>query len=156
MTLRVRSLVSLFTLGLLGLGLGSGVANAQTVENIDPQQVPIVSSDGSDAAIPDWYQRFTFREGDAQRPVWTGASERDVAYSWNKGERWQLQLSVTSREGDTGLPREEMQAGASFNITPRFSFGGSVSVGAEDLGPSGVGNPQQLETGIRLKSAFKF
>ena len=156
MTLRVRSLVSLFTLGLLGLGLGSGVANAQAVENIDPQQVPIVSSDGSDAAIPDWYQRFTFREGDAQRPVWTGASERDVAYSWNKGERWQLQLSVTSREGDTGLPREEMQAGASFNITPRFSFGGSVSVGAEDLGPSGVGNPQQLETGIRLKSAFKF
>ena len=156
MTLRVRSLVSLFTLGLLGLGLGSGVANAQTVENIDPQQVPIVSSDGSDSAIPDWYQRFTFREGDAQRPVWTGASERDVAYSWNKGERWQLQLSVTSREGDTGLPREEMQAGASFNITPRFSFGGSVSVGAEDLGPSGVGNPQQLETGIRLKSAFKF
>ena len=156
MYLRLRSLGTLLALGLFGLGYGTGAANAQEADKSESRPVPIVSSDGSDAAIPDWYQRFTFREGEAQRPVWTGASERDVAYNWNKGERWQLQLSVTSREGDTGLPREEMQAGASFNITPRFSFGGSVSVGADDLGPGAVGSQQQLETGIRLKSAFKF
>jgi len=154
MRLRMLSLGILMLAGLMASTLWTSAAYAQDDEAARP--LPVVSSSGSDAAIPDWYQRFTFREGEAQRPVWTGVSERDVSYNWNKGERWQLQLAVTSRDGDTGLPREEMEAGATFNITPRFSFGGSVSLGAEDLGPTGVGSQQQFETGIRLKSAFKF
>lgn len=153
---RIRPLGIALGASLLGAALCSGTSYAQDVEQGEARRVPVVSSSGTDAAIPDWYQRFTFREGEAQRPVWTGASERDVQYNWNKGERWQLQLAVTSRDGDTGLAREEMEAGATFNITPRFSFGGSVSLGAEDLSPGNVGNQQQLETGIRLKSAFKF
>jgi len=154
MTQRYGSLVSIVSAGLLALLIGTGAAAAQDLERQD-RPLPVASSSSSDAVIPDWYQRFTFREGEAQRPVWTGASERDVQYNWNKGERWQLQLAVTSRDGDTGLAREEMEAGATFNITPRFSFGGSVRVGAEDLAPNGV-TDQQIETGIRLKSAFKF
>lgn len=155
MTQRQRSLVSKFAAGLAALLIGTSAASAQDVEGSDAPPLPVVSSSSSDAAIPDWYQRFTFREGEAQRPVWTGASERDVQYNWNKGERWQLQLAVTSRDGDIGLAREEMEAGATFNITPRFSFGGSVRVGAEDLAPNGV-LEQQIETGVRLKSAYKF
>ncbi|MEO9970639.1 MAG: NtrZ family periplasmic regulatory protein [Hyphomonadaceae bacterium] len=156
---RIRSLGFLLTAGLIALALGSGASYAQDakpVDSVEPHQLPLIGSSGSDAAIPDWYQRFTFREGEAQNTVWTGASEHDVQYNWNKGERWQLQLAVTSREGDTGLAREQMEAGATFNITPRFSFGGSVSLGADDLNPGNVANQQQLETGIRLKSAFKF
>jgi hypothetical protein len=155
MTQRQRPFVSTLTASLAALLFGAGVAAAQDAERPDAPPLPIASSSSSDAAIPDWYQRFTFREGEAQRPVWTGASERDVQYNWNKGERWQLQLAVTSREGDIGLAREEMEAGATFNITPRFSFGGSVRLGAEDLAPNAV-RDQQFETGIRLKSAFKF
>ena len=151
----VGSFIRFLVAGLLVLLAGSVVAIAQDKEPQSDQPLPVVSTSSSDAAIPDWYQRFTFREGEAKRPVWTGASERDVQYNWNKGERWQLQLAVTSRDGDIGLAREEMEAGATFNITPRFSFGGSVRLGAEDLAPNGVSD-QQIETGIRLKSAFKF
>lgn len=156
MHIRMLSLGILIATSLAGTAFGTGAAYGQDTDAESARPLPVVSSSGSDAAIPDWYQRFTFREGDAQRPVWRGTSERDVEYNWKKGERWQLQLALTSREGDVGLPREEMEAGATFNITPRFSFGGSVSLGAEELGPSGVGSQQQVETGVRLKSAFKF
>ena len=154
MFFRMRSFIYLLSAGLLALTVGTGAAFAQDAE--EARKLPITAPASSDAAVPDWYQRFTFREGEAQRPVWTGASEQDVQYNWNKGERWQLQLALTSRDGDTGLAREEMEAGATFNITPRFSFGGSVRLGADDLDPRAVGNQQQIETGIRLKSAFKF
>ena len=157
MFLLERPLISLVMASLVALSVGTGAAFAQDGENPgEPSVNSSTSLSGSDAAVPDWYQRFTFREGEAQRPVWNGVSEQDVQYNWNKGERWQLQLALTSREGDTGLAREEMEAGATFNITPRFSFGGSVRVGADDLDPRAVGNQQQIETGIRLKSAFKF
>jgi hypothetical protein len=49
-----------------------------------------------------------------------------------------------------------MQAGATFRVTPRFSVGGEVSVGAERLNDTSQWEYSQLETGIRLKSAFKF
>ena len=156
MFLRLNNFTRFPAAGLLVLLIGAGIAVAQEEGRQASPPLPVVSTSSSDAAIPDWYQRFTFREGEAERPVWTGTSERDVHYNWNKGERWQLQLAVTSRDGETGLAREEMEAGATFNITPRFSFGGSVRLGAEDLGPTGVGTQQQIETGIRLKSAFKF
>jgi hypothetical protein len=49
-----------------------------------------------------------------------------------------------------------MQAGATFKITPRFSVGGEVSVGADDLNAVSTWEDREVETGVRLKSAFKF
>jgi len=64
-----------------------------------------------------------------------------------------------TRLGTSPLPREEVQAGASFKITPRFSVGGEVSIRADELNElndSARWENQDVEAGIRLKSAFKF
>jgi len=131
------------------------VAAAQDVQD-DP--VAISSNDVPVAAdvIPDWYQRFSTTDLENGYEDWTGNSETDVQLNLSPTNRWNLQLGLTSREGQTGLPREEMRAGATFNITPRLSFGGSVSVGSDELGPDAKWGEQEVETGIRLQSAFKF
>lgn len=123
---------------------------------IDQDRLPVRNSSQTEEALPEWYQRFTFRDGEDGRTAWTGTSERDVAVSLVEGSRWKLRLGLKTREGETGLPREEMSAGATYNITPRFSVGGALSLGAEDLTPNGEWSAQELETGIRLQSAFKF
>ncbi len=73
--------------------------------------------------------------------------------------RWELSVDKFTRLGTSPLPREEVQAGATFKITPRFSVGGEVSIGAEELNElndSARWENQSVEAGIRLKSAFKF
>ena len=65
-------------------------------------------------------------------------------------------LDKVSRTDLSPLPREEMQAGATFRITPRFSVGGEVSVGADELNDTSTWESREVEAGIRLKSAFKF
>ena len=63
---------------------------------------------------------------------------------------------ASSRTDLSPLPREEMQAGATFKITPRFSVGGEVSVGTDELNDTSTWESREVEAGIRLKSAFKF
>jgi hypothetical protein len=73
--------------------------------------------------------------------------------------RWELSLDKFTRLGVSPLPREEVQAGATFKITPRFSVGGEVSIRADELNElndSARWENQDVEAGIRLKSAFKF
>ena len=145
------------TLIFSGLFASGAFAFAAADEPVDERvRLPVQTTADSDQAVPEWYQRFTFRDGVEARPVWTGANERDVELSWAKNDRWQLKLALTSRNEETGLPREEMSAGATFNITPRFSIGGALSLGADDFTPNGEWKEQELETGIRLQSAFKF
>lgn len=150
----MRGLSLIFVISLL-----SGVFSLASAQTIDQsEQAALVSADtplASDS-IPDWYQRFSTPEGAEGAPNWVGARESDVELRILRSRRWNLQLAMKSREGETGLAREEMWAGASFNITSRLSIGGAVSVGAEDLGPSAEWGNQEVETGIRLQSAFKF
>ena len=137
---------------------GAGLQATAQDESIEIDRMPVRTTADSDQAVPEWYQRFTFQNNSVDaRPEWTGSDDdRDVQVTFAETRRWQLRLGLTSRDGSTGLPREEMSAGATFNITPRFSIGGAVSLGAEDLTPNGEWNEQELETGIRLQSAFKF
>lgn len=142
---------------LTGLFLAGAMVPAIAQDSADDQpHLPVRTSAQTDEAVPEWYQRFTFRDGNDSRTAWTGASERGVELSLLDSARWKLRLGLKSREGETGLPREEMSAGATFNITPRFSIGGALSLGAEDFSPKGEWSQQELETGIRLQSAFKF
>lgn len=148
----------LATFILAGLTASGAFATATAQDALDERsRLPVQSTADTAAAVPEWYQRFTFRDGVDTRPDWTGADEdRDVELSWAKSDRWQLRFGITSRDGETGLPREEMSAGATFNITPRFSIGGAVSFGADDFRPDGDFDAQEIETGIRFQSAFKF
>ena len=49
-----------------------------------------------------------------------------------------------------------MTAEANFLITPRISVGGEVRIGADELDNAAKWQEQQIEAGIRLRSAFKF
>lgn len=110
----------------------------------------------TDVAEPDWFNSFTEFSGVDETAVWQSRPDRDVSLSWTKGTRWALSIDLKSRAEESPLPREEMRAGATFRITPRISVGGEVSVGTTELDDSAVWEEQQLETGIRLQSAFKF
>jgi hypothetical protein len=49
-----------------------------------------------------------------------------------------------------------MSAGATFQITPRFSVGGEVNLGGQELEDSSLWNKEDVETGVRFRSAFRF
>ena len=106
----------------------------------------------------DWYRQFALSKPADARPVWQAEPSEDLSMQFSGSDRWEFSLDKLSRPSITTspLPREEMQAGATFKITPRFSVGGEVSVGADDLNAVSQWEDREVETGIRLKSAFKF
>ena len=104
----------------------------------------------------DWYRQFAFSKPADARPVWEAEPSEDVSMQFGGNTRWEFNLDKLSRPSASPLPREEMQAGATFKITPRFSVGGEVRVGADDLNAVSQWEDREVETGIRLKSAFKF
>lgn len=111
----------------------------------------------TEEAEPDWYRQFTLSTPSDEMPIWQSRPSKEVKLAWVKGDKWQLSVDLTSRPDDSPLPREEMRAGAEFRITPRISVGGSVSVGANELnGAFEQLQDEAVETGIRLRSAFKF
>ena len=106
----------------------------------------------------DWYRQFAMSKPSESRPVWQAESTEDLSMQFSGSDRWEFSIDRLSRPSASvsPLPREEMQAGATFKITPRFSVGGEVSVGADDLNAASTWEDRDVETGIRLKSAFKF
>ena len=125
---------------------------AAPVTKITPDEVPVSAPD----AVPDWYQRFSADDLTTEYPAWSGTSQQDVNLKLGSSSRWNLQLGLSSRDGNSGLRREEMWAGATYNITSRLSIGGSVGVETENFAIDGDRANQQFEPGIRLQSAFKF
>ena len=67
-----------------------------------------------------------------------------------------MNLETGTRADDSPLPREEMRAGATYQFTPRFSLGGSVSLGAEELDDVSTWKEQDVKAGVRRKTTFKF
>ena len=107
-------------------------------------------------AEADWYRQFARPKPADTKPVWQPEPTDDFSVQFGGNTRWQLNLDMLTRPNSSPLPREQMQAGATFRVTPRFSVGGEVSLGAERLNDSTQWEDNQVETGIRLKSAFKF
>ena len=106
----------------------------------------------------DWYRQFALTKPADARPVWQAEPTEDLSMQFSGTTRWEFSLDKLSRPSSSlsPLPREEMQAGATFRVTPRLSVGGEVSVGAEDLNNVTQWEDRNVEAGIRLKSAFKF
>ncbi|MEO0982955.1 MAG: NtrZ family periplasmic regulatory protein [Pseudomonadota bacterium] len=145
----MRGLCFLTSFLLVAPGLAAADEDDSFVELSAP------SASETQDAKPDWYRQFTLSSPDGDQPLWRGVPERDYGLQWDKGDDWSLRLDITTRPEDSPLPREEMKAGATLRITPRFSIGGEVSVGADSLDGGNI-EEQQVETGIRLQSAFKF
>jgi len=141
--------------GLLAAAMGFP-ALAQTVvpDPIITLDAPTISE--TEEASPEWYRKFTFDTGADESPVWQARPESDISLNWVTGKRWSLNIDLRRRDEESPLPREEMSAAANFSITPRFSVGGELSVGANELDDSSQWQEQQVEAGIRLQSAYKF
>jgi len=97
-----------------------------------------------------------------ERPVLPLAPiEKDqLEFSWKPGGKWGITLDLTSREPNDVLPREEMSAGLSYQVTPRFRFGGGVTLKGDSL-TSTLSQPQNFrdqvsDTTVRVESAFSF
>ena len=131
-------------------------AMADPVVPDDVLKVQAPSLSESKAAEADWYRQFAQPKPADTKPVWQPEPTDDFSVQFGGNARWQLNLDMLTRPNSSPLPREQMQAGATFRVTPRFSVGGEVSVGAERLNDTSQWEDSQLETGIRLKSAFKF
>ncbi len=131
-------------------------AMADPVVPGDVLKVQAPSLSESKAAEADWYRQFAQPKPADTKPVWQPEPTDDFSVQFGGNARWQLNLDMLTRPNSSPLPREQMQAGATFRVTPRFSVGGEVSVGAERLNDTSQWEDSQLETGIRLKSAFKF
>lgn len=127
---------------------------AQAQEDLLKLSAPTASE--IEQAQPDWYQQFTFSADPTETPVWQAAPTKNLKLGWVKGERWNLTVDLTTRDEQSPLPREEMSAGANFFITPRLSVGGEVRFGANELKDTNAWQEQNVETGIRLRSALKF
>ncbi len=107
---------------------------------------------------PAWFQTFTLADPGFVTPEAApeGFAQKDLRLQWLKTGRWELTLDLTSRSDNSPLPREEMEASATFQITPRISLGGDVSVGADELDDRTDWKEQDIEAGIKLRSAFRF
>jgi hypothetical protein len=90
--------------------------------------------------------------------------EKDqVELSWRPGGKWGINLNLTSRADNEVLPREELAAGLSYQVTPRFRFGGGVTVKGDSLSDS-LSKPEAFkdfkdevsEATVRIESAFSF
>jgi len=122
----------------------------------DVPEMPAPTMSETDQAEPDWFQKFSFNSAQLNSPIWQAQPSQTFNLAWIKGDRWSLSLDLTSRDQDSPLPREEMLAEAEFRITPRISVGGELSIGAEELDDTAQWEDQEIEAGIRLRSAFKF
>ncbi|MBY9065922.1 hypothetical protein K1X12_03380 [Hyphomonas sp. WL0036] len=130
------------------------VAQERLADDVIRVEAPTLSETSS--ARTDWYRQFSEGKPPESRLQWQAEPTQEFSVHIGKDSRWQLNLDKVTRPGETMLPREEVQAGATFRVTPRFSVGGEVRFGADEIDSSTRWESQEVEAGIRLKSAFKF
>ena len=87
--------------------------------------------------------------------------KNQVELSWHPGGKWGINLNLTSRANNDVFPREELAAGAYYQVTPRFRFGGGVTVTGDSLTeslskPGSNFKEEVSEATVRIESAFSF
>lgn len=88
----------------------------------------------------------------------------ELALTWQPASKWGLTLDLTQRSQNDFFPREEMTAGVTYQVTPRFRFGAAASVRGDSLADSlsspGTTNFSNAKNGaeasVRIESAFSF
>lgn len=152
--MRQSWVISMATAAVFALGANAQEGYADGAISID---APMPSE--TEKAEPDWYRQYTIIAPPSTietNPALQSAPSEDFSLNWSDAGRWQFSIDLTSRPDDSPLPREEMSAGATFQITPRFSVGGDVSVGGQELETGSPWNNEDVETGVRFRSAFRF
>jgi NtrZ len=99
-----------------------------------------------------------FNKGTEETLLPLAPIEKDqLELSWKPGGKWGITLDLTSRSDNDILPREELAAGAYYQVTPRFRFGGGVTVKGDSLSSPGTNFKEEVrEAAVRIESAFSF
>jgi hypothetical protein len=95
----------------------------------------------------------------ADRPaVGLAPIEKDqLELNWRPNKKWGLSLDLTSRAENQVLPREEVAAGAYYQVTPRFRFGGGIALKGDSLtSPEAWRQQEEREASVKIESAFSF
>jgi hypothetical protein len=100
----------------------------------------------------------TFNKGTESSILPLAPIQKDqLELSWKPGGKWGITLDLTSRSDNVILPREEFAAGLSYQVTPRFRFGGGVTLKGDSLSkPTTTFQDEVSETTVRVESAFAF
>lgn len=89
----------------------------------------------------------------------------ELELTWKPVNNWDVTLDLTSRSPNALpsqlFPREEVTAGVTYQVTPRFRLGGGVTVKGNSLAeslsdPSTRFGKQGSEASVRIESAFSF
>jgi hypothetical protein len=148
----------------LAVSLGAAPAFAQ-VTNDDgaalPQSLasqPAQTETDLNAESPSLKLGLGFNKGTERTLLPLAPIEKDqLELTWKPGGKWGITLDLTSRSNNDILPREELAAGLSYQLTPRFRFGGGVTVKGESLSrPMTSVQDEVSETSVRVESAFSF
>ena len=106
---------------------------------------------GSASALP-WYQRFTVAPSES-RAVWAQPAE---GFRLQAGQRWGVTLGYTAEpRSRQDFDLQDFSAGAFFEFSERFRFGGQVrftSPEEEIFGEEG----EERAPEIKFESAFRF
>jgi hypothetical protein len=89
----------------------------------------------------------------------------EVELTWKPASNWDVTLDLTSRSPNELpsqlFPREEVTAGVTYQVTPRFRLGGGVTVKGDSVAES-LSDPatrfgkEGSEASVRIESAFSF
>jgi hypothetical protein len=116
-------------------------------------------------ASPSMNLGLGFSKGGTERTLLPIApvQKDSLELTWQPASKWGLTLDLTSRAPNELFPREEVTAGVTYQVTPRFRFGGGFTVRGDSLAQS-LSNPTQnfsnakdgAEASVRIESAFSF
>jgi hypothetical protein len=140
-------------------GKDSGLASAS------PQSLaqPTKTGQAAKPVSPSLNLGLGFSKGGTERTLLPIApvQKDQLELTWQPAGKWGLTLDLTSRAPNELFPREEVTAGVSYQVTPRFRFGGGVTVKGDSLAQS-LSSPTQNfakdgnEASVRIESAFSF
>lgn len=106
-------------------------------------------------------------KGQSERsPLSVGPIAKDeLELTWKPATNWDVTLDLTSRSTNELpsqlFPREEVSAGVTYQVTPRFRLGGGVTVKGDSVAES-LADPatrfgkEGSEASVRIESAFSF
>ena len=141
-----------FTLSLRGLEtLGEGVDATEDARLDAPARPVVIEDRGSASALP-WYERFTLAPS-ATRSVWAQPSDE---FHLQAGDRWGVTLGyMAPARGAQGVDLQDFSAGAFFEFSEHFRFGGEVRFTSPEEQVFGEDGENKAPE-IRFESSFRF
>lgn len=129
----------------------------QTGSEASGEAAPVLNIEPQGSSRLNWVERPLSSQGPSSSSALSPAPSDRWGVNIPAGGRWGLTLDVTRRTEQSLLPREEMTAGAYYQVTPRFRFGGGVTIGGDSIRDAARSlGEEQAEAGVRFQSAFSF